>query len=228
VGSLFVFLSQKDVRMQVQDQERLERVLQGKLSEVVMELYGKAQRVWGAVGSGPMPDYLILMIALLAGDIEPDESPPSPWETVESGTWVVVKDGGGGQYEATFQRMLSGLNKGQLEVWPFGDNALSKRVLQDRVHIRGTEDAIPVEESGEDVAVDTEDASPANDEEPEDPWGSVTHGDPVSYLDEVGNVVVGQFRGFADEGDRVMVRIGLGKGKPAVLVLRDDAFIGAN
>ena len=95
------------------------------LTDETLALARKFQKAWHYIQSGACPSEFMLMAAIFSDAIEEDHAlVPTQWATTAEGTWLIVKEKGGGQFKATFVKEHGGPRQGQLEVKAFGTETM--------------------------------------------------------------------------------------------------------
>lgn len=195
-----------------QDIQLLTQICDGAPSQEVLDKAREFQKAYHKVHQGACPAHLMITAAVIAGAIQPDAPlVPTIWTTTEVGTWLNVKEMGGGQYRATFEKEHTGNRAGQLQVKAFGTE--SRPVLAENCSIADqVAPKVPMTPENQEPESKLDDFNKPSEPDPvvdltsDDPTlEDITMGDPISYIDG-DNAVDAEF--VSSSGDKVVVDVG--------------------
>jgi len=104
-----------------------------EFSDQLKLLYDQAQVAWHRIGSGPLPEQMLLMLVAVSNSVKIEQPEESIWDRIEPYTPVIVQTQGGSPYEAEF---LERRSNGRLQIRELQDDDYKKLVLERFVKLK--------------------------------------------------------------------------------------------
>ena len=221
------------------DREILQRVTgSDSIPPEVSRLYDDTLRAWHSIASGPLEPQVLCLIVALSKAMPKRVDRVSPWDNVPANSHVIVREIGGGSYQAVLLRQCHGGMEGQLEVAMNGDMGCIRRVLEEAcipIDVPLVTARVP-QSAPEPIPPVPPVLMPQTDAMLENPFGSDQDSDVPFAVDPTPTLTVGckvfvaepgtkMLEGIVESFDEMNVMVRFGKSKTARAVEADYVAI---